>query len=421
MLVAAILSAGHPGNLLRQARLPPLMAGPEAAAAPNAINEDPDIVVLPDSPARHVYRNGREAHPMSATEAASRRSVVGPWNIKFLRPDGFVLSLIAVVLASTLLPCDGRDALIVGTLGKIAIASLFFLQGARLSRDAIVHGLTHWRLHLATASTTFVIFPAIGLGMKALFPTALPPLPWMGVLFACALPSTVQSSIALTSIAKGNVAGAVCSATMSNLAGIFITPLLFGVMSRLHGGAVDAQGIWHIILQLLVPFAAGHLLRPWIGTWAARNRAILSVTDRSSILLVVYTAFSAAVVHGIWHQLPLKTLGILWVVMAALLASGLLITITVSRAFALCTQDEVALVFCGSQKSLVTGVPMASALFSAVSVGPLLLPIMIYYPLQLVVCAWLARRYATASTTMPQATDGAAPGSIESAPKPMSL
>jgi len=148
----------------------------------------------------------------------------------------------------------------------------------------------------------------------------------MGVLFACALPSTVQSSIALTSIAKGNVPSAICSATMSNLMGIFITPLLFGVMSRLHGGAVDAQGIWHIILQLLVPFAAGHLLRRWIGAWTARNRAVLSVTDRSSILLVVYTAFSAAVVHGIWHQLPLPTLATLGLVMAVLLATGLLTT-----------------------------------------------------------------------------------------------
>ncbi len=344
---------------------------------------------------------------MSVTAMLFRPVATRAWQARLVRPDGFVLALIGVVIASTVLPCDGRGARIFGIAGTIAIASLFFLQGARLSRDAVVNGLIHWRLHLVTACTTFVIIPCIGLAMKQLLPMALPPLPWMGVLFACALPSTVQSSIALTSIAKGNVPGAICSATMSNLAGICITPLLFGLMSRLHGGAVDAQGIWHIVLQLLVPFAAGHLLRPWIGTWAARNRAILSVTDRGSILLVVYTAFSAAVVHGIWHQLPLKTLVILGLVMSVLLASGLLITIMVSRALALCRDDEVAVVFCGSQKSLVTGVPMANALFSAASVGPLLLPIMIYYPLQLVVCAWLARRYAAAGVTIRPVVDDA--------------
>lgn len=338
---------------------------------------------------------------MALSEALPRRADARAWSIGYFRPDGFVLALVGVVVASTVLPCEGPSARVFGVLGTIAIASLFFLQGARLSRDAIMNGLTHWRLHLVTASTTFIIFPSIGLAMKALFPMALPPLPWMGVLFACALPSTVQSSIALTSMAKGNVAGAVCSATMSNLAGIFLTPLLFGLMSRLHGGAVDTQGIWHIILQLLVPFAAGHLLRPWIGAWAGRNRAVLSVTDRSSILLVVYTAFSAAVVHGIWHQLPLRTLGILGVVMLLLLVSGLLVTILLSRTLALCNADEVAIVFCGSQKSLVTGVPMANALFGAASIGTLLLPIMIYYPLQLIVCAWLARRYATVPAVIP--------------------
>lgn len=357
---------------------------------------------------------------MPATETSSRPVTARATSLRLLRPDGFVLCLIGVVIVVTLLPCDGRGARIFGALGTLAIASLFFLQGARLSRDAIMNGLTHWRLHLVTASTTFVIFPCIGLGLKELFPTALPPLPWMGVLFACALPSTVQSSIALTSIAKGNVPGAICSATMSNLVGIFVTPLLFGVMSRLHGGVIDAQGIWHIILQLLAPFAAGHLLRPWIGAWAARNRALLSVTDRSSILLVVYTAFSGAVVHGIWHQLPLATLGMLGLTMALLLAGGLLTTVMLSRALALCMPDEVAIVFCGSQKSLVTGVPMANALFSAASVGPLLLPIMIYHPLQLVVCAWLARRYAAASVTIHPSMD-AAPPTGEPAPSTLPL
>jgi len=358
---------------------------------------------------------------MSVTENLPRRVTTQAGNVRFIRPDGFVLSLIGVVIAATLFPCDGQGTRIFSALGTLAIASLFFLQGARLSRDAIMNGLTHWRLHLVTASTTFMIFPCIGLGLRELFPTALPPLPWMGVLFACALPSTVQSSIALTSIAKGNVPGAICSATMSNLLGILVTPLLFGAMSTLHGGVVDARGIWHIIVQLLVPFAAGHLLRPRIGAWAARNRAILAVTDRSSILLVVYTAFSAAVVHGIWHQLPLRTLATLGLIMALLLASGLLITIMLSRAFALGMQDEVAIAFCGSQKSLVTGVPMANALFSPSSVGLLLLPIMVYYPMQLVVCAWLARRYAAASVRIDTSADGAAPVTTESIPSSVPL
>jgi sodium/bile acid cotransporter 7 len=193
------------------------------------------------------------------------------------------------------------------------------------------------------------------------------------------------------------------------------------MMSRLHGGGIDAHGIWQIILQLLVPFAAGHLSRPWIGAWAARNRSILAVTDRSSILLVVYTAFSAAVMHGIWHQVPAATLVTLGFVMALLLASGLLVAVMGGRAMALRKADEVAVVFCGSQKSLVVGVPMASALLGGAAAGTLLLPIMIYHAMQLVVGAWLSRRYAAASAATPLAARTAPPAAIEPAAAPVPL
>ena len=63
--------------------------------------------------------------------------------------------------------------------------------------------------------------------------------------------------------------------------------------------------------------------------------------------------------------------------------------------------DEIAAVLCGSQKSLVSGVPIASALFPAATIGMVLIPMMLYYPMQLVVCAALARRYASQPSTAP--------------------
>jgi sodium/bile acid cotransporter 7 len=315
-------------------------------------------------------------------------------SIRRLRPDVFVVALIATVTLATVLPCQGTSARVFSALGMFAIGSLFFLQGARLSRDAIVAGMTNWRLHIAIASTTFALFPILGTVLTALAPHALNRTLVMGVLFLCALPSTVQSSIALTSIAQGNVAGAVCAATASSLIGLLVTPVLFGLMTHVHGGGIDLSGMWMVFAELLLPFIAGHLLRPWVGAWAARNRSVLAVTDRGSILLVVYTAFSAAVVHGIWHHLPPAMLGVMALVVAALLAAGLLIARAGARACGFDHADEVAMVFCGSQKSLVSGIPIASVLFSGPTLGLIVLPIMIYHPLQLVVCAWLARRYA---------------------------
>jgi sodium/bile acid cotransporter 7 len=308
--------------------------------------------------------------------------------------DGFVLGLLGVVLAATFMPCRGDSVRAFNAAGILAIAALFFLQGARLSRDAILRGVTHWRLHAAIGGTTFVAFPLLGISLCGAFPHLLPTQLWLGMLFVCALPSTVQSSIALTSIAGGNVPGAVCSATASNIAGIVLAPLLFGAMSNLHGSAMDLMGIWHVALQLLAPFAAGHLLRPWIGSWAERNRALLSITDRGSILLVVYTAFSAAVVHGIWQQIPPMHLVVLALLTVLLLALVLLIITLTSRTLGFGRDDEAALIFCGSQKSLVSGVPIAAALIPGADVGPILLPMMLYYPMQLLICAWIARRYS---------------------------
>jgi solute carrier family 10 (sodium/bile acid cotransporter), member 7 len=314
-----------------------------------------------------------------------------------MRPDPFVMSLFGVVLSATFVPCEGASADVFHVLGIAAIASLFFLQGARLSRDAIRNGITHWRLHATITTTTFVLFPLIGLGLSTVFPTMLPPLLWTGVLFMCALPSTVQSSIALTSIAQGNVAGAICSATVSNVVGIALTPLIFGVLSRVRSGGVSLDGVGQVFSELLVPFIAGHLLRPWIGGWVENNRQVLSLTDRGSILLVVYAAFSAAVEHGVWHQLPPIVLLLLALIVAFVLATILLTIKFVSSAVGFGLQDQITAMFCGSQKSLVSGVPIASALFSGAAVGPILVPIMICYPVQIVVCAWLARRYAATS------------------------
>ena len=141
-------------------------------------------------------------------------------------------------------------------------------------------------------------------------------------------------------------------------------------------------------------------MRPWIGQWAERNKSILSVTDRGSILLIVYAAFSASVVQGLWQQIPMATLATLTLIDAVLLGIALIIMTGVSRALRLDRADESAIVFCGSQKSVVSGIPIASALIAGPAVGLFVLPLMMYHSMQLLVCAWLAKRYAGLSHSM---------------------
>jgi len=317
--------------------------------------------------------------------------------LRQLRPDWFILSLVSTLLLAALLPCSGTAASVFRALGAGAIGSLFFLQGARLSRDAVLAGITHWRLHLTIAITTFILFPTIGWLFRHLFPQLLPPEIWLGMMFLCTLPSTVQAPIALTSIANGNVAGAVCWVALSNVAGIVLTPLLFGAFAHLQTGGIAAGNVSQVLLELMVPFLCGHLLRPWIGQWVERRRRLLAVTDRGSILFVVYAAFSSAVINGMWNGLSPIVMTVTVLVVVLLLVTGLLAARVTPYLMGFDRPDRIVVMFCASQKSLIAAVPIANVFFHASMVGLVLIPIMIYLPLQFVVGAWLAKQYAKPS------------------------
>jgi sodium/bile acid cotransporter 7 len=311
-------------------------------------------------------------------------------------PDNFTLVLLGTISLASFLPVRGSAAQGFEWLTTAAIALLFFLHGAKLSRAAVVAGLGHWRLHLLVFACTFALFPVLGLLLKPFFSVMLTTNLAVGMLFLCTLPATVQSAIAFTAMARGNVAAAVCSASASSLIGVFITPLLVSWLVVPGGvsGSGNLEAVGHIMLQLMLPFVVGQLLQPWVGGFVRHHASGLKLVDQGSILLVVYTAFSAAVIEGLWQQVPLPTLFSLAVTCCLLLALSLTMTTWGSRAFGFCKEDEVAIVFCGSKKSLASGVPMAKVLFTAHTVGVMLLPIMLFHQLQLMVCAVLAQRYA---------------------------
>lgn len=310
-----------------------------------------------------------------------------------LRVDPYIVALLSTVAVASLLPASGAVATGFGHATTFAIGLLFFLYGARLSTREAVDGLKHWRLHGLVFLATFVLFPLLGLALRVLVPGAITPQLYTGLMFLCCLPSTVQSSIAFTSIARGNAAAAICSASFSNLIGIALTPLLVTVFLFTGTGGVSLGAVRDIMVQLLAPFVAGQLLRRWIGGFITRHKKVLSYVDRGSILLVVYAAFSEGVVAGIWGRLSVVSLLVLLAVNAALLAVVMVVTTFMARRLRFSTEDEIAIVFCGSKKSLASGLPMGTVLFPAATVGLAVLPLMLFHQLQLMVCAWLARRY----------------------------
>jgi sodium/bile acid cotransporter 7 len=333
-------------------------------------------------------------HPRDETLGSETLAMTPPAILRRLIPDPFILALMFTLLLATILPARGQAAVMVGWLSTAAVVLLFFFHGAKLARETVFAALLHWRLHAVIVGSTFVMFPLMALALSRALPGVMPQPLWIGILFLAALPSTVQSSIAFVSMARGNVPAAIASASASQMLGVLLTPPLISLMAGAHGAQVSFGQIGSVMMLILAPFVAGHLLRPWIGGWVQRCKSTIAITDRATILIAVYSAFSAAVIEGVWSRVPPATIGILVGVCAVMLAIALVFTFFAGRLLGFNREDEITILFCGTKKSLVQGVPMARVLFAGPDLGLILLPVMVFHQMQLMVCAWIARRYA---------------------------
>jgi solute carrier family 10 (sodium/bile acid cotransporter), member 7 len=309
-----------------------------------------------------------------------------------LIPDRFVLMLLGVIIIASFLPARGATLSTVSTMSNIAIFSLFFFHGLRLSREAVWAGIKHWRLQLAVFSFTYVALPLAGLSLSLLLPSLLSPGLWIGVLFLCALPSTVQAAISSSSMAGGNVAASVVAAALSNIAGVILTPLIVAGVAHVSGASIGLGSIGKIAGLLLLPFILGQIAHGWLGAWAERHRLWIGRMDRLTIILAVYVAFSTAVVDGLWQRLTLQEFGPLLLIICGLLAFAFAATWWIGGVLGFAREDRISLLYSGSHKTLATGAPMARILFPGAEAGLIIIPLMLYHQLQLIISAWLAAR-----------------------------
>jgi len=314
-----------------------------------------------------------------------------------IKREWYTIAIFGMVVLAAFLPISGEPAEVFSLGTRTAVTLLFFLHGARLSRDVVLAGVTHWRLHLFVLATTFVVFPVLGLIVIAL-PGLTTPAIGTGILFLCVLPSTVQSSIAFTSIAGGNVPAAICSASASNILGMFLTPLLVGLLFHAQANSgVSLDAVESILLQLLAPFILGQIVQPLVGRWLGRHKALTQIVDRGSILMVVYGAFSEATISGLWQSLSVGDLTAIIAIDIVLLVTVMCFTYFVSGWLRFNLEDRIAILFCGSKKSLASGAPMASVIFAGQNIGSIVLPLMLFHQIQLMACAVLARRFASSA------------------------
>jgi len=306
--------------------------------------------------------------------------------------DYYLLLLIGTVLLASFFPASGMSAEIVEQVAYFAVALLFFLYGAKLNTKAIIAGISNWRLQLLVFGFTFVVFPLCGLALAAVLAPFVEDELATGIIYLSILPSTVQSSIAFTSIARGNVPAAVCAASLSNILGVVLTPALVALLLHASGDGISFKSILDIGIQILAPFIVGQLLRPLVGNFISRHAKLTQIVDRGSILIIVYSAFSAGVIAGIWNEVGPTSLAIIILADIVLLAFVLFATSWAGRLVGLDRADRLTLLFCGSKKSLASGLPMANILFAGQAVSIIVLPMMLFHQIQLFACAIIAQR-----------------------------
>jgi sodium/bile acid cotransporter 7 len=322
-------------------------------------------------------------------------------HLKRVVTDWFLCGMLIATLLAYFFPTFGAigGGMHAEYVINIGVFLVFFLHGVNLSSEQIRHGLKNWKLHVMVQAFTFAVFPLIWLLSDKLLGSHMPSLLMLGFLYLCALPSTISSSVALTGSAGGNVPAAILNASLSSVLGIFLTPLLVSFVVGGGAGGIDLGAtLLDLCVLLLLPLVLGQLLRPLLGKFFARHKRYTNIADKLVILLLVYAAFCNSMVSGMWQQQGNSVILTALIGSAMLLAIILWMTTRTARALKFSPADEIAAVFCASKKSLAAGAPMAALIFGAnPGLGLILLPIMIYHPLQLIVCSVMAEGYANRS------------------------
>lgn len=273
--------------------------------------------------------------------------------------DPLIALILCAVIVAIVLPARGEFAEGFSVATKIAIAFLFFLYGARLSPQEALSGLKNWRLHSVILSFTYLVFPLVGVllfPLRHIIGNEL----YLGLLYMSLVPSTVQSSVAFTSSARGNVPGAIVSASASNLLGIVVTPILVMLLMGSGGVKISGNVFLDIAIQLLLPFIVGQLTRRFTRNFA-KNR-LTKQANLLSIAMVVYSAFSEGVMDGVWTRVSWWQLLLLLGLSVVLVEFMLWITDRVGKRLRFNRENRIAIQFCGTKKSLATGLPMAAVI-----------------------------------------------------------
>ncbi len=312
--------------------------------------------------------------------------------------DRFLGALVAAIIAAVIAPSLGTTGglLHADIVAQYGVGLVFFLYGLTLDTARMRAGLGHYRLHIIVQATTFLLFPLLVLALHAIIRPVLTEEAWTGFFFVAALPSTVSSSVAMVSLARGNVPAAIFNATLSSLIGVLVTPALMAWYLSRSSMPLDLSSVIVKILGLvLLPIVMGYVARHWLAGWAARRKPFIQLADRGIVVCIVYNSFCDSIHKGVWSaQNADLVIGIIIGAIALFALVYGLVTL-LCNALGFSVEDRIACTFCASKKSLATGAPMGAMMFGGqAAFGILIAPIILYHFCQLVISSVIASRFA---------------------------
>lgn len=312
--------------------------------------------------------------------------------LRVLLSDKLIWLLLLTFVLAAVVPVSEGQAGAAGTISNIGIFALFLLNGIRLPRDEVLHGVKNWRLQLGIFFWVFGAMAAAGWAVSHVFAPVLPATLALGLLYLGCLPSTVQSATSYNTLARGNVAASVIAAALINLVGVVVTPALFAALGSAKGVVIGGEVVLRIAVILLLPFIIGQVIQPYVRARVMAHKDITGWLDRLVIALAVYVALSAAVREGLLTQLPLPVLATMAGAVALMLAFAFGGAWLAGASFA--CPDRKAFLFAGAHKSIAIGAPLAALLFPKAEAGFILIPVILYHLAQLILSAPIATHLA---------------------------
>ena len=322
---------------------------------------------------------------------------------KILKKNTFTLWLLGAVLLAILYPGPGSKGgfLLPEFTTKLGVWVIFFLQGLGLPTSELATGYRPKRLHAFVISWNYLLFPLVTglvlIPLSLILPVELR----LGFWLLAIVPTTVSSAVVFSTVSGGDTSNAIFSTVFSNLLSVILVPAVAVayLAAETEAEIPLALLVTRLFILIILPLIIGQVIRKCLPVQAAAVAKKTKSLGNWIILLIVHCAFAGSVSAGI-----LDGLGGAGAI-AAVIGSTVLLLLVVSglvwwsAALLKPTRGQrITAFFCASQKSLATGLPLATSILASapgvVDMATLLIPLMCYHPAQLILAGILSGQWS---------------------------